>query len=473
MPQLNTSLVLRNVVAIAALAIMGCALEDSFSVDTVETVVALEPVRDSVGLTVGQTDTLEIILRNAGGQGRPPRNQLIWETSNPRILAVTNDGAVTSIGEGAAVVSARLRGRSLSTSVEVTAFRVLRSVAVGGSHTCSITNDKKLACWGANNWGQIGNGSTISSSTPQFVSLSFEFDKVVAGASHSCALSTSGTILCWGRNDGGQAGINSASRERISIPREVNIGEIAIDVTAGEHFSCALTTRSEVRCWGENFSGQLGDGTLMGRKSNRIVTLPGPVNQLEAYFRHSCALVDRGLSNQETWCWGNNQFSQLGFDGFDEVTPFGVAATSPRRNPFFIETLVPGSGQLSTCHLSGGGVGCWGAPPDGPRDYSLGSGIRTASMGAGHVCVLKNDSAAYCQGPNLSGELGNGDLLPRDSLTLVSSESSFDVIEAGWQTSCGITSAGQLWCWGKNDHGQLGNGTRLNASKPTKVSWDQ
>ena len=137
---------------------------------------------------------------------------------------------------------------------------VFASIQAGTSHTCALTPAGAALCWGGNESGQLGIGSTTTALVPQFVSGSLLFAGVSPGGlSHTCAVTTTGDGYCWGLNDDGQLGTGTLVAHAVPVP--VTGGLTFTAVTTGFFHSCGLTDEGRVYCWGRNFNGQLGDGT--------------------------------------------------------------------------------------------------------------------------------------------------------------------------------------------------------------------
>ena len=201
------------------------------------------------------------------------------------------------------------------------------AVSVGGSHSCAVTTRGAVKCWGDNKNGALGNGTTISSTTPvNVVGLGSGVARVSAGPSHTCAVTTRGAVKCWGVNANGELGSGTAGGS--STPKSVvGLGSGVAEVSAGLSQSCAVTTRGAVKCWGFNGFGELGNGTANGATSRVLVGVVGVVGlgsgvtAVSAGDYHTCAVTTGGAAK----CWGKNVSGQLG-DGLttDSASPVNV-----------------------------------------------------------------------------------------------------------------------------------------------------
>jgi len=192
------------------------------------------------------------------------------------------------------------------------------SVTAGGAHSCAIL-DGITECWGRNDVGQLGTGSAgASTGTPTAVVGGHTFAKVSAGGRHTCALDWSGKMWCWGANDFGQLGDSGVSGSSSAAPVAVLGTTIWSDVSAGEDFTCASTNSGDVLgvwCWGRNDRGQVGP--LAGDSVSLIPLLAmngsgETVGTLASGAKFACAAISNGFGVYPPFCWGANDHGQLG-----------------------------------------------------------------------------------------------------------------------------------------------------------------
>jgi alpha-tubulin suppressor-like RCC1 family protein len=227
------------------------------------------------------------------------------------------------------------------------------AIEAGDDHTCAVTAGGAVKCWGFNHYGQLGDGTTTSRSVPVAIqSLAGGVRAVAAGWGHTCILSADKSVQCWGNDEYGQLGYGETEDYRFTPMDVKGLTLSAEQISADGGQTCALTIYGGISCWGNNKYGQLGDGTAENR--NAPVTVEGlaqGMRRAEAGWNHACGITDKG----EVLCWGWNYYGQLGD---------GTKASRPRPAAVFglMEgTAAVGIGWAHTCAVSeSGGVKCWG-----------------------------------------------------------------------------------------------------------------
>ena len=313
------------------------------------------------------------------------------------------------------------------------------AVSAGGFHNCALVAGG-VQCWGYNNYGQLGNGTTTDSSTPVRVEgvggtgYLTGVSQISAGKYHTCAV-VSGSVYCWGQNDYAQLGNNSTNDS--STPVEVRTGTNTYlanitQVGSGGGHSCALRTDNTVWCWGRNAFGEVGDNTTNQRQMAVQVHISANTNLTNAVeiaigTNHSCARLSDGTAR----CWGYNLYGEVGDN------------TTANRS---VATLVVGA--------SGSGT--------------LG-GITDLSSGRFHTCALISDSTVYCWGYNNHGQLGDGTIANRSLPVRAGNIANALMVTAGEYHSCAVLADRTAQCWGAAAFGQVGDGTTADTSTPVTV----
>ncbi len=229
-------------------------------------------------------------------------------------------------------------------------------LSAGGIHTCARTTGGSVFCWGGNQVGQIGNAMPSSPvlSPEKVTLLGDDVAGIAAGATHTCARKTDGSVWCWGANQQGQVGDGTTQSPR---PAPVLVPELAsgvVEIGAGVAHTCARTAAA-TWCWGSNDEGQLGTGAPGVPQPSPVQVdlsgLDGEVTGLALGYQHTCAITSEGSA----WCWGANGHGQLG-DGTTQGSASPVKVTSPGVGYARVVT-----GQYHSCALTTDTlIQCWG-----------------------------------------------------------------------------------------------------------------
>jgi alpha-tubulin suppressor-like RCC1 family protein len=351
---------------------------------------------------------------------------------------------------------------------------VFALASAGGSSSCGVTTTGAGYCWGYNAYGQLGNLVTTNSGIPAAVSGGLTFQSVSAGGLQffACGLTTAGAAWCWGYNDYGQLGNGSTSNSTKPVAVTGTLTFTSLTAGADGH-ACALAAGGLAYCWGNNNAGQLGAG--VGVRSTAPVAVGGGLafTSLSAgETGETCGVATGGAA----YCWGNNTNGQLG----NGTTTSGNTPTAVQGGLTFATVS---AGFASSCGVTTGGAAyCWGDNAYGelgngtavasnvPVAVAGGLTFSTVSAGDGFACGLTTSGAAYCWGYNGLGQLGNGTAMAQSSPGAVARGISFASLSAGYATSCALTAGGAIYCWGDNSFGQLGNNSTIIGLVPVLVA---
>ena len=354
-------------------------------------------------------------------------------------------------------------------------------IAAGDNHTCAITQEGGVQCWGSNQWGQLGRSGEGNYSRPVSVSgVAGNAKAVVCGSDHTCVLLQNGSVKCWGYNRYGQLGDKSNTESFLPVDVE-GLDKNIVAIAAGNWHTCALESSGKMKCWGWNGSGQIGDGTT--DESNIPVAVKGlqsglTVKAIAAGKDFTCAL----MSNSKVECWGNNGSGQLGCLTFESSSNPGFVSNG---NLSGVNTISAGFEHVCVAlGIKTGLPRCWGANSFGQLGDGtevkknvptavkvLESGVALMAAGESFTCALLQSDGIKCWGANSEGQLGNNStvrsMFPVDVTSLV--DPGLIAITAGSNHACVLLENGKRKCWGKNAKGQLGNGQTSNSLIPVDV----
>lgn len=354
----------------------------------------------------------------------------------------------------------------------------VRQLSAGGSHSCAITLEGGVKCWGSNGYGQLGNGTQTRSLVPtQVTGLTSGIASISAGVQHTCALTTDGAAKCWGYNDYGQVGDGSTSNRKVPSQVSGMTSGIAA-ISAGENHTCAVTSGGAAKCWGMNLFYQLGDGSMMNRSAPvQVSGLSTGVAAVAVGGSHTCALTTGGGVK----CWGDDQTGQLGND----------ATMSGKTSPVNVLGLTSGVVSISasnhTCALTdAGAVKCWGFNAYGqvgdnsttsrstPVTVSgLASGVVSVAAGGNSTCAILATGGLKCWGFNTNGEVGDGTTTHRKTpVDVVGLQSEVTSVSTGGGFACAVHD-GAPKCWGGRGNGELGNNSTNKSLVPVEVQGFQ
>jgi len=350
--------------------------------------------------------------------------------------------------------------------LETAPCRPVTAIFRGAYHYCALVDDATVRCWGQNGFGQLGDGSTTNRSASVAVTgLTGAVQGAGGMSNHACAVIPGGELRCWGLNNQGQLGDGSLVNRTAPVPVAGLAG--VVEAGTGGAFTCARRTGGQVSCWGRNNAGQLGNSTTTN--SLTPVTVSGlTAVSLHVGYEHACAVLAGGTAV----CWGANTFGRLG-DGTtnDRMVPTPVSGLTG--------VTAMSAGTWHTCALvAGGTLKCWGRNESGqlgdgtvtdrpsPVDVVALTGVTTLGCGQAHTCALVADGSAYCWGSNTAGQLGNGSTTLSSMPVAVGGLLGAIGIGPGADHTCARLTGGTIHCWGGNTGGQLGDGTTIQRTTP-------
>ena len=384
------------------------------------------------------------------------------------------------------------RSAAWSLTISAASSGLVQKVSAGDHHTCALTTVGGVKCWGYNPAGQLGDGTVgpfENRVTPvDVIGLGSGVAAISANGLRTCAVTSAGGVKCWGNNGGGLLG-DGTTVTRATPVDVIGLSSGVVAVSVGWGHTCVLTSAGGVKCWGENLTGQLGDGTTTGRTTPvDVIGLSTGVAAISAGGVHTCALTSAGGVK----CWGIDAFGLLGagagVPGFS-ATPLDVLGLGGGVTAISAAGV---AGADHTCALtSAGAVRCWGfnsfgqlgdgttitrSTPAAVSGLSSGIAAITAAGSGGfaagepYTCALTGAGGAKCWGNNQFGKLGDGTTTTRlTPVDVVGASSGLVGISAGLSHVCAVTSAGGVRCWGQNLSGQLGDGTTQNRLTPVAV----
>lgn len=344
------------------------------------------------------------------------------------------------------------------------------SVSAGGWHTCALTSQYGVQCWGADTDGQLGHGPIGDQSQPIDVTgMESGVAMLSAGKQHNCVVTNKGAAYCWGQNEDGRLG------DGTTILRNVPTLVVGLDsgvksIIAGNYHSCAIMNSGQIKCWGRNAEGQLGDGTKVDRLTPvDVIGYEGHAVEVVAAWYYTCAISDAGHMS----CWG---LGALGNGGYGQQSaPTLVHGLDPVKSAT--------AGAAHTCVLTvAGEISCWGINDHGQVGNNTNAYtylpmkveglpiMREVRAGAYHTCAIASNSFLYCWGDNSDGGLGDGTTterwLPVKAIGLPTPATT---IGTSGNFVCAVTQSTDLYCWGAGWSGQLGDGFRERRLQPVPV----
>jgi alpha-tubulin suppressor-like RCC1 family protein len=344
------------------------------------------------------------------------------------------------------------------------------SVDVGGGQVCAVLSDGKVACWGENPFGQVGDGTVVYRSAPVAATEVTDgpVTAVSCGSQYSCALLASGKIECWGQDVVGQLGDGAKTNTLAAVTVQGITNATAL--STGENHACAVLADHTVSCWGINY-GVTDPAPSVSATPVSVAGLDH-VTAVAAGDQYTCALRDDGGVR----CWGDGSYGVLAQSSPTPVDVAGLPAA----------TAISGGAQFMCALLTDATVSCWGFDQQGQAgtmipsaqvglpDPTVVAGVSNAiavAAGDDHACALVSDGTVYCWGDNFNAALGTGSTgAPAGAGKVVSLE-GVTAISAGFTDTCAFVPPSSIECWGGNQFGELGDGTTVDRATPVLAKF--
>lgn len=402
---------------------------------TRSTVASIDPVVPY--LYPGASRQLTLTLHDAAGNVIAPKGSVFWSSSDSTVVSVDQRGVITGIaGSQNVTVSAAVDGATATVTVPL---NTISTIELGEFHGCFLNSSGQAFCWGRNLNGELGNGSATpdTSLVPVHIVSSERFTKLSAGGSHTCGVSVQQLVLCWGLNASGEIGDGSTTNRPFpetigaglrfteiaagnshtcgitidnliycwgmgsSPPQRVDTQLRLVNVTAGNGVTCGLDAAGVAYCWGVNGSGELGNGTGVSSANPTPVAGGHRFRMIDAGGSVVCGITTEG----EAWCWGKFR-NDL------------AARPIPEKTSGTLNLTTLSVSDSHECVLTTDGTArCMGIPGDG--ELGMGETFPHVPMVTGFVPVVTTPGIPPWQS-----------------------------VSVGWGSSCGVTRAGTPYCWG-------------------------
>jgi alpha-tubulin suppressor-like RCC1 family protein len=388
-----------------------------------------------------------------------------WGLDQLRAKRVTGVANITGLTAGGSEICTLDASRAVrcwqprGAAKELGALRGATFVHAAGGHGCALREGQVL-CWGWNHRGQTGQETTggfdgLESHDVFVVKGLPEVRQLAAGGSHSCAISTDHEVFCWGDDNGGQLGIGAVlfSHEPVDV-----VGIRGVEsIGARDTRTCALSGSEGLRCWGDNEYGQLGDGRRVESPTPVRPMTGGTVLGFGMGFEHTCALLSGDLIR----CWGDDHHGYVGAlpDSPQDVTIPGATALFAGM----AETCALAAGRLH-CWGATRPRGTQVTPTLSPL-----KNVKSAALGTSHGCALTQSGEVHCWGSNHRGQLGDGTTTDRSTPARVKQLGKVRALAVGGAHNCAIDLVGKLFCWGYSDFSQIGDAAAGDRLLPTPI----
>lgn len=366
-------------------------------------------------------------------------------------------------------------------------------------HTCAIDSYGRLYCWGANTYGQIGDGTTNNSNIPVAVDVSGvlagrRIKQVTVAGFNTCVIADDNLPYCWGRGGYNGDGTWTQRNNPVAVKTSGALdGKTVNKLVASWGQFCVLASDSLAYCWGNDTYGSLGSGTgasstvpiavymggALSGKTVKDIATPGDA--------HNCLIA----SDSRIYCWGNGNLGQLGNGSTaNSSVPVAVDMDGALKDKRIISIT---NAEDTSCAIDYyGRAYCWGSdyyggigngdistnnrltPTEVDNSEAL-QGITLAGFAvadAGSMCAYSNEFEFFCWGLDDYYQLGDDDTDNEPSPVYATTMNDLDslIVEIGWEGNCLITKSYELYCWGQGSSGRIGDGSNNDSSTPVLIN---
>jgi len=359
------------------------------------------------------------------------------------------------------------------------ATAVTPSISIGGSFMIALNADGDLFAWGDNASGALGNGTLQSTANPVSIEADIKFTQISAGFDHALALSDSGYVYAWGSNEYGQLGSNISDPITQPTPVSALSETVCVAVSAGKHFSLALSETGQIYAWGNNASFQLGESTVStGTQRSTPHRLPLPDDTFVVSINAGYSTASATTNTGSILLWGENSFFQLGTDTEAKRLPSTLPTATLPSAPSTIalgeeytSVLLKNGSVLSIGCNRYGQFGNEGSSNTGTSIFKQAHAdtplFSSICAGEYHTVALTENGTIYTAGRLIGSNTED----VQTTFTRMEQPAGTAVcsIFAGYSNGAALTQTGTVLTWGENGSGQLGDGTKANTATPVTV----
>ncbi|MGO4858942.1 RCC1 domain-containing protein [Arthrobacter sp. 2MCAF14] len=416
--------------------------------------------------------------------GADTSNLSLGDVTAATVFSIAPDGTCTAsrctaAKSGVHTVTGTYAGKRVAAALNVqpsvpAGFGGIQSIATYDNYAVfAVKIDGTAWSWGANTYGELGNGTTTNTYVPVAVSGLAGVQTIAPASQSVIALKTDGTVWAWGYNFAGQLGNGTTTNSAVPV-RVASLSGVK-SITSAGYTAYAVKNDGSVWAWGLNSQGELGIGTTTNISVPVLIAGLSGVQSITSDGKTTLALKSDGT----VWAWGNNVFGQLGNGTTtNSPVPVQVAGLSGVQS-------IASNGSTSLALKLDGTVRAWGynfsgqlgngtttnsSVPVQVTGLSAVSAIATAPAEDAAVYTVKTDGTVWAWGANSYGELGIGSTNASTTPVQVSTLSGIRSVTTANNAVAVVKSDGTVWAWGHNAYGQLGIGTTSNSTSPAQVT---